>query len=201
MMNNFNLLRNPNFQLNKVSPLDNGTLVTFINNYMYAMIGMFDEFVDHLETKLINLNHRIDNIQANLVILEMKLNSVNNNSTLLLSNDDSNTTLDDNQSNNNQVITAPEMLDMDKINVQKDDIKVDRTETLIDHQTTTTHQQQNNNSISSSEIESSTVSDNNQSVDDENLEIYKRMLRFGVNENAVRQKMLIDGVEPSLLNL
>ena len=162
---------------------------------------MINKFIKHSNH---SVHVIIDNIQANLVILEMKLNSVNNNSTLLLSNDDSNTTLDDNQSNNNQVITAPEMLD--KINVQQDDIKVDRTETLIDHQTattmtTTTTNQQQNNSISSSEIESSTASDNNQSVDDENLEIYKRMLRFGVNENAVRQKMLIDGVEPSLLNL
>ncbi|OTF78180.1 hypothetical protein BLA29_013132, partial [Euroglyphus maynei] len=113
-MQNFHLLRNPNFQLNKVSPLDNGTLVTFINNYMYAMIGMLNDFNDHLETKLINLNRRIDNITANLVILEMKLNSVN--STLLKNDNNLNRTLEQ----PNQVMTDVLKVDNDRINVQND---------------------------------------------------------------------------------
>lgn len=35
----------------------------------------------------------------------------------------------------------------------------------------------------------------------EELEKYQKMLRFGVHESAVRQKMLFDGIDPTRLNL
>lgn len=162
------------------------------------MIGMFNDFTEHLETKLITLNRKIDNISANLVILEMKLNSVNS---TLLSNDIGADVNLNTVEQHNQVMTVPEMLNVDKdgINVQ-DDTKIYTTETVIDQTTTSQHQQKEQNDSSSSEPETN-LSNNNNSEQNESLEMYKRMLRFGVNENAVRQKMVIDGIEPSLLNL
>ena len=50
-------------------------------------------------------------------------------------------------------------------------------------------------------VEGENVSSENLEDISEELEKYRKMLKFGVHESAVRQKMLIEGIEPARLNL
>lgn len=192
-MQNFHILRNPGFQFDKVLPIENGSLVTFVNNYLYSMIGMLNDFCNNVETRLIELNKKIDNCHSNLVILEMKLNSfimvpLNENSissSEKCSNDKSstNTNIDENNS--------------------VDNMKKSQTILTENKEPKTSNEEDNNYDVANNQISESTEpnvvpSDQN---DNEQLQIYRKMLKFGVHENAVRQKMLIDGIDPSLLNI
>lgn len=188
-MQNFHILRNPGFQFDKVLPIENGSLVTFINNYLYSMIGMLNDFCNNVETRLIELNKKIDNCHSNLVILEMKLNSF---MMVPLTENSSEKCSNDNKSSN-----------MDENSVDK----AKKSETIYTEgkEQETTNEESNDHNVANIPISESAIAEQNNvpsnQMENEHLQIYRKMLKFGVHENAVRQKMLIDGIDPSLLNI
>ncbi|KAH9400651.1 Pfam:DUF2360 [Tyrophagus putrescentiae] len=167
-MHNLHIFRNQTYKLDKIQPLENGTLVTFINNGLFAMVEQLNNFACYVESRLVTLNRQIDTCYSNLVILEMKLNSIN-------IPDDKVTT---SQAPPNATTSMSETAANDQLKT-KGDIEGGETPTNeeADH------------------IEAA------QEDHSEELEKYRKMLKLGVHEGAVRQKMLLEGVDPARLKL
>ncbi|KPM03882.1 cytochrome P450-like protein 10 [Sarcoptes scabiei] len=162
-------------KFNRISSIENGSLTTFFNNFIYKLLNFLSEFHCIIETKIIQLVQKLDQCQLNLVILEMKLKSLNG-----PSETDQNGEIKCDDSNENRH-------NLDKDIAESNEIV--NTENRLQKK------------AESCPEKSEEISIDVQNGNDNNLQIYKRMLKFGVHEDGVRQKMLFDGVDPSLLNL
>ncbi|UXI17011.1 Equilibrative nucleoside transporter 3 [Sarcoptes scabiei] len=175
MHHHLHTIRNQNLQLDRISSIENGSLTTFFNNFIYKLLNFLSEFHCIIETKIIQLVQKLDQCQLNLVILEMKLKSLNG-----PSETDQNGEIKCDDSNENRH-------NLDKDIAESNEIV--NTENRLQKK------------AESCPEKSEEISIDVQNGNDNNLQIYKRMLKFGVHEDGVRQKMLFDGVDPSLLNL
>ena len=180
-MNNFHIFRNPNYDLDKIPSIENGNLVKFVNNYFYAITEQLNNFSNFVETKMININRQINTCYTNLVILEMKLNSIN----------------------------VPNLIVEDLTPVSNEQFSQNKQSTPISTniESKTYESSQDTFENETSLNETIPIVDDNivdcpvESEDLSYLDTYKKMLKFGVHESAVKQKMLMDGLDPSLLNL
>jgi len=187
-MHNLHIFRNQTCEYDKIIPLENGTLVTFVNNCLYAMIEQLNNFTCYVESRMVTLNRKIDICYSNLVILEMKLNSINVPNQVdhaekghhLSEGSTAEESAVIASTNNNQHLDQN-----NSVNVSHDELDATQKTEPPDH---------------SQESEEQTATPEVEDLAEE-LEKYRKMLRFGVNENAVRQKMLFDGEDPSRLNL
>lgn len=169
-MNNFHVFRDPNCRLDQIPPIEHGNLVKFLNNTFYAIAEQLNTFSNNVESRLLPLNRQLNTCYANLVILEMKLNSVNP-----------------------TTITAQETV---TVNDQSAPVKGPEAPEIVE-----TTNEANSNAQTETQTSEETTESNEPAEDQSYLNTYKKMLKFGVHESAVRQKMLIDGLDPSLLNL
>lgn len=189
-MHNLHIFRNHNCQLDKVAPLENGTLVTFVNNGLYAMIEQLNNFACYVESRMITLNRQIDTCYSNLVILEMKLNSIHIPSDHALFEKPDTSNQESGQLVSEQNVNEPQAdgISSAAFNESSHD-PLDIKENASDNAEAPTGENDNvNNEEPSDEMS-------------EELEKYQKMLRFGVHESAVRQKMLLEGIDPARLNL
>lgn len=184
-MHNLHIFRNQTYPLDKVPPLENGTLVTFINNGLFAMVEQLNNFASYVESRMITLNRQIETCYSNLVILEMKLNSIN------IPGDNQNVPVNDTSSQ--AKVEASEGVPVSQINDST------ATKSFVNEQSTVNQLEtevDNKGGETPTNEEENVESDNS-----EELEKYRKMLKLGVHGGAVRQKMLLEGVDPARLNL
>ena len=187
-MHNLHIFRNHTCQLDKVAPLDNGTLVTFVNNGLYAMIEQLNNFACYVESRMITLNRQIDTCYSNLVILEMKLNSIN------IPNDHA---LSQGVSNSTPVVTNETEIEPQSGGVSS---TVHTPVPPPSHDKVDVKETQSNESEDAPKGEDVPVEEPQEDMSEE-LQKYRKMLKFGVHESAVRQKMILEGIDPTRLNL
>lgn len=194
-MNNLNVFRNQSFQFAKIGAISDGTMVSFVNNFLYELVGQMNAFASHVETRLITLDRRIKTCQVNLVILEMKLNSV-----------DGLVVADDDEDEMKEVVVA----DQDKtpttigepqsIPPTKNDNDMPVMET-IDEADKSAEPKTTAEVVETETADTVTEPPAEPAEEREDLIKFRKMLKFGIPPVAVRQKMIMEGVDPSLLNI
>lgn len=188
-MHNLHIFRNQTYKLDKIQPLENGTLVTFINNGLFAMVEQLNNFACYVESRLVTLNRQIDTCYSNLVILEMKLNSIN-------IPDDKVTT---SQAPPNATTSSQAEA---SVSASQTDTSVTKpspvSETAANDQLETKDNNEGGETPTNEEADHIEAAQEDHS---EELEKYRKMLKLGVHEGAVRQKMLLEGVDPARLKL
>jgi len=211
-------LEQSHIDLYRVRPLNPNRLVAFINHMVIRTTQQLNQLVLTVDTRLERINTKINQCQANLTVLETKLNSVPG----LVVNIDrpASTTVQQQPS----TATQP---DQPSASATVNPVQVSSTS-----QTTVPTHQQNGHAHQPSTLESSGssagqadqqqsqmngVGDSVSSSGDQNggqeaeteavveeevdprLAKYTRMLSVGVPFPAVQQKMLTEGLDPTLL--
>lgn len=193
------MFRNQSYEFANIGPINDGTMVSFVNNFFYDLIDQMISFADYVETRVITLNRKIQTCQENLLILEMKLKSIDG------------LEVDDEEE------IKPEIADQVKIsNVEEPQItaflaknedhiempvieKITETTTTMDKtaevKTTETTQ------VDAETADAATEPPAGEVEEREDLIKFRKMLKFGIPPVAVRQKMMMEGVDPSLLNI
>lgn len=69
-------LQHEHVNLHKQKPLASNRLVTFVNHFLTNIVEQLNELTAMVDSKLLALNNKLNICQSNLVILEMKLNSI-----------------------------------------------------------------------------------------------------------------------------
>lgn len=189
-MHDFDIIRKQTFTYDKLKPIENGSLVTFINNYLYATVDQLNNFVDYIETQFMLLDRRLTICNTNLTILEMKLNSVPDLDEQPLVGSTTDTVIKSDDVTSAKVVSAS--VD-EPISVNVTPPPPQSTASPVQNQSTAEGE-----SVSVEEPQAEPVSSPEPASDPE-LEKYKKMLRLGIPENAVRQKMMMDGLDPNRL--
>ncbi|KAI2806037.1 hypothetical protein RDWZM_009343 [Blomia tropicalis] len=195
-MHNFNIFRNETCDhLDQIPPIENGTLVTFVNNCLYAMIEQLNKFACYAESRMLTLNRQIDNCYTNLVILEMKLNSIDVPDEIAMVSDKTaadpklpgtiSTVMSDSIPETVgaqiELVEQPTQNAVDPLNNENKDAN------------SSVHQIQPNE-----EGDQQDQQEEQEPVPDE-LDRFRKMLKFGVQIEAVRLKMKSEGYDPTLL--
>ncbi|CAH1407144.1 unnamed protein product [Nezara viridula] len=66
----------PNLDLAQAPPINQKRLVTFINHFLINTVDFLNKFSKHCTHKLFTLDQKINRIEAELCLLESKLNSI-----------------------------------------------------------------------------------------------------------------------------
>lgn len=176
-MSNLKQLQQQQLDFQKVAPLNSNRLVTFINHFIITIVDQLNEFSTVADSKLHQLNNKINICHANLVILEMKLNSISGLSSLPTNSSKLN--------KEDQEITSQEQTDVQVTESNTQDNQVEGT-------TEVKNEIEENQEDTKSE---------EQVEEDPRLAKYRKMFSFGIPLEAIHQKMVLEGVDPNLLKL
>ncbi|KAK9507317.1 hypothetical protein O3M35_007201 [Rhynocoris fuscipes] len=149
-----------NLDLQQAPPIHQKRLVTFFNHFIISMVDYLNSFSQSCSYKLFKFEEKISKIEAELRLVESKLNSV------------------------------PELT-----------IEKNQSSTPINTQKTTevnsTTSQQPSPSVQPEAAEEEETKEDHDPV----VIKYMKMVQFGVPVEAVKVKMRLEGVDPSLLKL
>jgi hypothetical protein len=159
----------------KAKPLNSNRLVTFVNHFIVSIVEQLNELSSCVDSRLHSLNNKINICHSNLVILEMKLNSISGLS--LPSNP-----------NNNNTNCLPQTQQIDEI---QDNNRP--TDVVIETETETSNEVEGSDEQIDEHKEEEVVEENPQ------MAVYRKMLRLGISLAAVHQKMMTEGVDINLL--
>lgn len=175
--------------LEKVAPLQSNRLVTFVNHFIVSIVQQLNELSSVVDSRLFDINNQIVRCNTNLVILEMKLNSISGLTSAA------------------EATTGPtsepvsQLIAANAIN----EVSGSPSETIPAHlsgqspDSTQTERNEENHSNSKKETETD-AKEPEQEPEDPRLAKYKKMVQLGIPLAAVRQKMSLEGVDPELLS-
>ncbi|KAK0393039.1 hypothetical protein QR680_000026 [Steinernema hermaphroditum] len=170
---------NPDVQLDKVKPLDLKRTVAFANFYLTQVASILNKFSVSAEERIMEIERRLEFVESVLTIIEEKVKSVGdlqsvavNNGNVMHHNHSSTTKEQNKQDADSEGVTV----------ITPEDIKC--------------------------ESEKSSLSDKEShenwrmlpNCEDPMYAKYFKMLKMGVVEAAVKQKMIVDGLDPSVLD-
>lgn len=159
----------PNLDLSEAPPINQKRLVTFVNHFLINIVDFLNKFSKHCTYKLLTFDQKINKIEAELCLLESKLNSI------------------------------PEVADKKDVNVdlpkpEEFDSPPQNIEEKVPEAI---------NEMPSESSENKTIEpDTEKKQDPENPELikYRKMVQVGVPVDAVKIKMQIEGLDPTLLD-
>lgn len=158
----------PNLDLVQAPPINQKRLVTFINHFLINTVDFLNKFSKHCTYKLFTLDQKINRIEAELCLLESKLNSI------------------------------PEVADSKDVNVQ-----LPKPEEIETPKPTENIEENGQPSEVKEKVETPVDEvDPPKEPEPENPELlkYRKMIQVGVPLQAVKIKMQIEGLDPSLLD-
>ncbi|XP_037959653.1 WASH complex subunit 3 [Teleopsis dalmanni] len=159
----------------QVPPLQKKRILAFVNHFLISSCSFLNEFSTNCETKFIELERKLQRIEAALIILEEKLASVPD--------------LTENVKTLN--ITANETTTV------KDSTNI---ETATKNNNVETAQQETEHLAGSGDVVESPVPIGVRACDDVRYKKYFKMLQFGVPVNAVKLKMLAEGHNADIID-
>nr|CAD2199647.1 unnamed protein product [Meloidogyne enterolobii] len=164
-----------NVDLNTVKPMGTGDLVRIFNDFLVTSTNLLDSFCSKFEDNVIALEARIDSVERYLLLLEHKLAHVSLDATQDVCYVE---TKDENEKSTN----FDELLDLNENQQLSESLK-----TKEDHQP---DEPLKNNRENETKAKDHPV-----------FGKYFRMLKMGVPEAAVKQKMQSEGVDPEILSV
>ena len=178
--------------LDRVSPLNSNRLVTFVNHFVVSIVQQLNEMSSVVDSRLFDISNQMERCAANLIILEMKLNSISG-----LSSVPSVVTTDNDQ-NINQINninnSSPQTTQTNDSNcvqqLSENEGTDNSTKTEAPNEMTKTEETE----------ESEVIEEKESKPEDPRIAKYKKMLQLGIPLQAVQQKMQMEGVDPELLS-
>jgi WASH complex subunit CCDC53 len=160
----------------KAKPLNSNRLVTFVNHFIVSIVEQLNELSSCVDSRLHSINNKINICHSNLVILEMKLNSISGLSLPL-------------NPNNNNTNSLPQTQQIDEI---QDNNRP--TDVVIETETETSNEVEESEQIDEPKEEEVVE-------EDPQMAKYRKMLQLGIPLGAVHQKMMTEGVDINLLKV
>uniref|UniRef100_A0A915CMQ8 Uncharacterized protein n=1 Tax=Ditylenchus dipsaci TaxID=166011 RepID=A0A915CMQ8_9BILA len=163
--------------LASVKPIDVKELIGAVNEYLLRMSDMLNAFATSMENGVLNLDRRLDRVEIQMILLEKKLENVSDSQPAL------------------QPIQPSVQIDQLKVTEPVATIgREDGPEAISLQESRVDDVEQPNL------VEDVLASGLVKARDHENYVKYFKMLKMGVPEPAVRQKMQAEGLDPNILN-
>jgi PREDICTED: similar to GA20344-PA len=181
----FSQIKPNHFNLSKVKSIEKNRLITFVNHFIASVISQCNELICVIDSRLNCINRQLNICQANLVILETRLNSIpslGSVSTQLSSNSAQRKELPSSNRAETQERSDQE-LDQSQMETKEDKVASEKVK-----------------STESREEGDEETKTEDKIVVDERLVKYQKMLHFGVPLHAVQHKMKADGMDQELIN-
>uniref|UniRef100_A0A0N5AK76 WASH complex subunit CCDC53 n=1 Tax=Syphacia muris TaxID=451379 RepID=A0A0N5AK76_9BILA len=176
----------PDVQLDQVPPLDHKRVIAFVNHFIIRSVHMLNTFASNAEKKIFDIETRIGRLSIELQLLELKLDSIPGIATV----------------EDKPVEKQKEVLNVKETTEATLDTVKDRP---VVENFSTDNSDHGNNLVVTEASQSTTkehFSEEKQVKyrDDPRYAKYFKMLRLGVVEAAVKQKMANDGFDPNILS-
>ncbi|XP_014292701.1 WASH complex subunit 3 [Halyomorpha halys] len=161
----------PNLDLLQAPPINQKRLVTFLNHFLINTVDFLNKFSKHCTYKLFTLDQKINRIEAQLCLLESKLNSV------------------------------PEVADSKDVNVElpkPEEIEIPKPseDNKENEVSTDTEVKEKVETPQADEVDPPKEPE----PENPELVKYRKMIQVGVPLQAVKIKMQIEGLDPNLLD-
>ena len=185
--------------LERVAPLNSNRLVTFVNHFIVSIVQQLNELSSAVDSRLYDINNQMIRCNANLVILEMKLNSISGLSSV-----------------SSAVPSAvPSVINNNTDSSKTNDIPLPQTTTNTDsnsaedlpqNQVTNDSPKSQTTTDETKPEETEEVNKNEEKAEEETepedprIGKYKKMLSLGIPLGAVHHKMIMEGIDPNLLS-
>ncbi|XP_018328726.1 WASH complex subunit 3 [Agrilus planipennis] len=154
----------PSVDFNKILPIHQKRIIAFINHFVTTTVCFLNSFTGSCESKLMNVEHKMQRLESSLLILESHLSSMSS-----LRPKEVTTVISLESSTPLELPEVTDCCDENKENIEEN----------VDY--------------------ISTASSGNV-TEDPKLAHFMKMLHVGVPLQAVRIKMQLEGVDPSLLD-
>ena len=181
--------------LERVAPLHSNRLVTFVNHFIVSIVQQLNELSSVVDSRLFDINNQIVRCNTNLVILEMKLNSISGLSSVsgVVNGETS-----------EPIATTTNTSTSNGPHGQHHPTQTLQTEFHIDNNSEEAADASNNELNKTEPNDMTPVkeeSDERESEpEDPRLAKYKKMVQLGIPLAAVHQKMSLEGVDTQLLS-
>ncbi|XP_053677635.1 WASH complex subunit 3 [Anopheles nili] len=160
-------------QKHELPPTNQKRMVAFINHFIVSTVTFLNKFASDCETRFINYEHKIQNLEASLMIVEAKLASIDVLRQTSVPNSAPVKT-DQNQSEDNETIAQ---------------VKNEVPNAEVEHKDT-----EGNERISGTHPDTPTVEK------DPKYDLYFKMLHMGVPLGAVKNKISSEGLDPNYID-
>ncbi|RWS31111.1 WASH complex subunit CCDC53-like protein [Leptotrombidium deliense] len=180
-MSSIQQLQQSHVDLCKVSPIEKNRLIAFVNHFVVSVVKHLNYMTNLVDSRLNILNDKLNICHANLVILETKLNSVSGLA----------------------AASTPEKLQTETQLVSShSEPTIENPPTKVEENERNDLKRENNEEVSTEvTVNDEEVRDETDEANNELLSKYYKMMRIGVPLGAVQQKMIAEGLDPTLLKV
>ncbi|VBB27191.1 unnamed protein product [Acanthocheilonema viteae] len=172
----------------QMKSLETKQIIAFVNYFMVRNVQMLQSFVSNVERKIIDMEKRLSRVQVELKLLELKLDSVPGLQNIVPKAIELSVKQHDDQLLKR--ITTEDTIEDETVG----NAKVVDSELLVDSSSITTVERPHESKVPSTKQKHYLLI-----RDDPRYAIYFKMLKMGVPECAVKQKMVSQGVDTALL--
>ncbi|VDN06925.1 unnamed protein product [Thelazia callipaeda] len=166
--------------LSKVEPLNKKHIVAFVNHFLMRNVELLNSFVSNAETRIIELEKRMSRVEVDLKLLEVRIDSISGLPLITSSKEESSVPT---KTSENLVPNKNRMKNETKVAGMNSKFMTDADKI----------------EVADSKESSGDAKHCFHVRDDPRYAVYFKMLRMGVPECAVKQKMVSEGVDPTLL--
>jgi len=173
--------------LRQVDPISQKRLLAFFNFWLLQTVRFMNDFASQVESKLLEVDNRLRRLEASMTLLEAKLASIPG--------------LDSDQlapRTSANAVQRNETASVDPTKEEKEN-KSPAVNTVKPEESATALVASSEVGTSRNEEISSAEAQQYDPSKDPRYAKYFKMLQLGVPENAVKQKMELEGVDPSVL--
>ncbi|CAG9531808.1 unnamed protein product [Cercopithifilaria johnstoni] len=177
----------------EMKPLGTKQIVAFVNYFLMRNVEMLQNFVSNVERRIVDMERRLNRVEVELKLLELKLDSVPGLQIIVSKA----TELSEKQQNDGPLFSGITMEDTMKKDRVVQNAEVVNSEPLSASSSTATLERPHELMVS----KASSMKQNHclHIRDDPRYAIYFKMLKMGVPECAVKQKMASQGIDTALL--
>ncbi|VDN93322.1 unnamed protein product [Brugia pahangi] len=181
--------------VDEMKPLATKQVVAFVNYFMVKNVQILQDFVSNVERRIIDMEKRLSRVEVELKLLELKLDSVPSLQIIVS---------EDNEVLAKQRYNGPLFNQISAEDTVEDEIvenvKVDNSESLLASNSLPSIERSSESMASKTSLENQNKPNSCLRIrDDPRYAIYFRMLKMGVPECAVKQKMATEGIDIALL--
>lgn len=176
----------PDIKLDQVPPLDMKRVIAFVNHFIMRNVQLLNSFAFNAERRILDVETRMGKLAIELQLLEAKLDSIPNIQKLGK----------DNNVRQEKAAISGMCETYAKANVASENDTVEGLLVTKASEESSVEVKPVQNGIMEEKISVEKL----RMQDDPRYAKYFRMLRLGVVEGAVKQKMISEGVNPEILN-
>ncbi|MCP9263893.1 hypothetical protein DINM_006902 [Dirofilaria immitis] len=176
-----------NIDMSQMKPIGTKQIIAFVNYFMVRNVQMLQSFVSNMERRIIDMEKRLNRVEVELKLLEHKLNSVPGLQTVV--------------PKGNELLTGQHYDGLLVKGTLKDET-VDNTKVVDSESLSASSSVAGVERPQESMASNSLSAEQNHSLhirDDPRYAVYFKMLKMGVPECAVKQKMKSEGIDTALL--